>query len=113
MIRETTTGVVYDQLLGGPEIPVLTANVTVTGGKTLKRGSLLKAEGGKYSLVGTGDRASVVLKEDVDATTDTVAVVYTSGRFNRDYLIVADGDNVGAHEEELRTVNIILTSVLK
>lgn len=112
MIRETMTGVVYDQLLGGPEIPVLTASVTVTGGK-LKRGSLLKADGGKYSLVGTGDKASAVLKEDIDATTDTIAVVYTSGRFNREHLIVSDGDTVGAHEEELRTVNIILTSVLK
>ena len=111
MIRETMTGVVYDQLLGGPEVAVLTANVMVTGGKALKRGSLLKVTDGKYSLVGTGDKAVAVLKQDVDATTDTVATVYTSGRFHREALIVADGDTVDAHAEELRGVNILLTSI--
>lgn len=112
MLREKMVGVTYDNLLGGPEIPVLTANVTITGAKALKRGSLLKNTDGKFSLVATGDDATAVLKEDIDVTTaDAVGVIYVTGRFNREALIVADGDTVAAHEEQLRRVGILLTSI--
>lgn len=111
---ETTKGVTYDELLGGPEVHVLTKNVTLAKGAAHKRGELLTIDStaGTYSLTAKGKVASVVLAEDVDATSaDTVAPAFISGRFNREKLIVADGDTVDAHEEELRGVDIYLTSI--
>lgn len=112
-------GVHYDELLGGTAVPVLTKNVTLKGvTATYKRGTLLAAVSGKYVIVdstaSTGaEKASVVLAKDVVITgSDVVATVYTSGQFNREKLIVAQSsDNATAHEEELRAVNIYLTSV--
>lgn len=113
-IRESMTGVTYDELFGGPEIPVLTKNVTLAKGAAHKRGELLTLDGtaGTYALAGAGKVASAVLAYDTDATgADTIATVYISGRFNREKLIVAEGDTVDAHEEELRGVNIYLASL--
>lgn len=113
-IHETVTGVTYDELLGGPEIAVLTKNVTLTKGAAHKRGELLTLDGttGAYALAEAGKVASVVLAYDTDATNaDTVATVYISGRFNREKLIVAAGDTVDAHEEELRDAGIYLASL--
>jgi len=108
-IRETDTGVTYDNLFGGTEIPVMTKNISVAKNGALKRGSLLTEEG---ALVAANSVAAYVLAKDVDTTeAAVVATVYTSGRFNREALIVADGDTVAAHEAELRKVDIILTSV--
>ena len=73
---------------------------------------------GKYEIVdstaSTGaEKASAVLAHDTDLTgADVVVTVYISGQFNREKLIVAQtADNATAHEEELRAVNIYLTSV--
>ena len=82
-------GTHYDELIGGTAVPVLTKNVTLKGvTASYKRGTLLALVGGKYEIV------------DI------------SGQFNREKLIVAQtSDNATAHEEELRAVNIYLTSV--
>lgn len=111
-IVETMTGVKHDNLFGGPEIPVLTKNITVTGGAALKRGSLLTLDAsGKYTLTAKGAVASAILAYDADATkADAEATAYVTGRFNREALIVADGDTADAHEEELRSPGIFLTS---
>lgn len=113
-IRESMTGVTYDELFGGPEIPVLTKNVTLAKGAAHKRGEFLTLDTttGTYALTEKGKVASAVLAYDTDATSaDTIATVYTCGRFNREKLIVADGDTVDAHEEELRGVGIYLASL--
>ena len=53
-IREVIQGVEYDGLLGGPEFPTLTKNVTVLSGTTLKRGAVVsKNSDGKYVAVTT------------------------------------------------------------
>lgn len=112
-------GTHYDELIGGTAVPVLTKNVTLKGvTDTYKRGTLLALVNGKYEIVdstaSTGaEKASAVLAHDTDLTgVDVVVTVYISGQFNREKLIVAQtADNATAHEEELRAVNIYLTSV--
>lgn len=120
----TMTGVIYDELLGGTAVTIMTANVTIAqvdAEATYKRGTLLGivTASGKYAIVdseaSTGEQvASVVLAHDVVVGTDNdvVATVYTRGIFNREKLLVkAADDNATKHEEELRKVGIYLTSL--
>lgn len=117
-IKNTTS---YDELLAGPEIRTLTKNIKLQSGTAYKRGmliSLVKLEGeaaaatelGKQTA--TGEVAEYVLMRDVDATeADTVGTVYVKGRFNREKIILADGDTVEAHEAELRLRDIHFTTL--
>ncbi len=106
-------GTHYDELIGSTAVVVLTKNVTLAAAtETLVRGTLLAAGDDGYAAVAAGGEASVVLAHDVELEGEAVvATVYTSGMFNRERLIVADDDTVDAHEEELRKVGIMLTSV--
>ena len=99
-----------DHLLAGPEVTSLLKNVEITAGTAMKRGALLSFADGKAAACAKGGVAAYILAEDVDEAA-TVATVYSQGYFHRETLIAADGDTVDAHEEELRGVNIILTSV--
>lgn len=109
-----------DELIGGTTVSLVTANITLKGATgTLKRGTLLAENAGKYEVVNSASEipsvkvAKAVLTEDVTLTgTDAVATVYTAGVFNADKLTVAEGDaGVWPHAEELRSVNIILTKL--
>ena len=106
-IRETITGVTYDELIGGHEVTAIKQNIAIEAGATLPRGAVITAAG---KLAGTSDTADYVVAEAV-GTADTVATVYASGMFNREKLIVAEGDTVDAHEAQLRDKNIYLTSI--
>lgn len=113
-IRVTETGTAFEELIGGHEVTAMRHNIKITAGTALKRGSIVTAAG---VLVGTNkaesgstDVAEYVVAEDSTAT-DTVLTVYVSGIFNREKLIVADGDTVEAHKAELRDKNIYLTSI--
>jgi len=101
-----------DALFAGPEIPVLTKNFSLTAGTAMKRGILLTvtAEGAASATAQAGV-ASAILAYDVDDKA-TACTAYVTGRFNRAALIVADGDTVAAHEEELRKIGIHLTAKL-
>lgn len=99
-----------DHLLAGPEVTSLLKNVEITAGTAMKRGALLSFADGKAAACAKGGVAAYILAEDVDEAA-TVATVYSQGYFHREALIAADGDTVDAHEEELRGVNIVLTSV--
>lgn len=114
-IKDATS---YDELLGGSEIPVLTKNVALKQGKAYRRGMLLTAKTdsgtGKITAEATakGAAADYILCTDADATSvEVIGTVYISGRFNREKIIVAAGDTASAHEEELRTKSIFLTSL--
>jgi len=110
--KETMTGVAYDGLFGGAEVEVLTRNVTIASGQNVKRGTLLGATGGKYTIAAKGGKAVAVAAEDINATSaDTAGTAYITGYFNREKLIAASGDTVTAHEEELRDAGIFLTSM--
>lgn len=131
---ETVTGVVYDELFAGPEKEVMTKNVTFKSGTKVKRGALLSIDAGTGKVIATpaaiaaveadvennieaqdavpAGVAVYIAKEDVDASAaDAVGTVYTSGYFNREKLIATTGDTVNGHEEELRDVGIMLSSL--
>lgn len=125
---EKVTGVAYDELFAGPEIPVMTKNVTIKSGSTVVRGQLLSIDSDTGKVIPTpaaveadaennidavpAGVAVYIAKEAVDASTaDKVATVYTSGYFNREKLVAVTGDTVSGHEAELRDVNIILSSL--
>lgn len=110
----TMDGASYDELFGGAEITVLNKNITFTKGANYKRGMLLSETDGKATATAKGGVALYVCANDLDLTnteTDEVGTVYTSGRYNREKVIVADGDTVEAHEVELRPLNILFTSL--
>ena len=112
----------FDELLAGPEIATLTKNIKLQSGKAYRRGmliSLVKLEGetaataelGKQTAA--GDVAEYVLMRDVDATeADAVGTVYVKGRFNREKIILSEGDTVDAHEAELRLRDIHFTALM-
>lgn len=110
-IFKTEEGVKYDQLIGGGAVSTFTVNGTIAAGQDLKRGTLLALADGKYTKAAKGTEASAVLVEDVKAEADTVTPVYTRGLFNREALIVDEGDTVEAHEEALRKVGIYVTGM--
>lgn len=108
-------GVHYDELLGGTAVTPLTANVTLTAAAAgvIKRGTLLAESSGKYAAVAKGGTAVAVLAADVltEAAGDVVATVYVRGIFNREKLVVADGDTADAHEDELRKIGIYMSGL--
>ena len=106
----------WDELLAGPEVPVLTKNIAVRSGTSYQRGMLIAVEtdGGttKGRQAKAGDTAEYVLMRDVDATKeDAVGTVYVKGRFNRVKIVLAKGDTVEAHEAELRLRDIHFTAL--
>lgn len=113
---ENATG--YDELLAGPEISVLTKNIKLKSGTSYKRGMLISSEVGGDGTEETGSQttkggtAEYVLMRDVDATeSDTVGTVYIRGRFNREKIVLAEGDTIEAHETELRLRDICFTTL--
>ncbi len=110
----TMDGASYDELFGGAEITVLNKNITFVKGTNYKRGMLLSETDGKVTQTAKGGTALYVCANDFDLTdaeNNEVGTVYISGRFNREKIIVADGDTVDAHETELRPLNILFTSL--
>lgn len=115
----------YDELLAGPEIPVLTKNVLLKKGTAYLRGMLITDAAN--IAVGEGESAATaaaqtakggvcdyIMKGDLDLTSaeaDAVGTVYVSGRFNREKIVLAAGDTVEAHEAELRLRNIYFTAL--
>lgn len=113
-IREVIQGTNPDYLLGGPEFPVLTKNVTITSGLTLKRGAVVSLDGAtkKYVAVTAALKPAGVVVADVDASAgDTVGTIYISGRFNREALIVPSEFKIADNETAFEAANLYLTSV--
>lgn len=103
-------GTNYKHLLAGPEIEPLTQNVTLAGGQNVKEGALLSVASGKYSATEKTGEAVAIAAEDYNASGDMVITVYVRGRFNRNAIVVAEGDTVEAHEDQLRKNGIYLTT---
>lgn len=119
-IKETIVGNTFDELIGSPQVSLVTKNVTVGKGGVYKRGTVMgkNSTSGIYKIVTPGATdgtqiADCVLARDVDATTaDTISTVYVAGVFNREKLIVSDSDTAAKHEDELRDKNIYLTRII-
>lgn len=117
---------VQDNLIAHIEPPAYTMAVKVKAGAgKLKRGSVLaRGEDGNFVLYGTtgaGENAAVIgvpsaiLTVDVDATGEAAvaAVAYRTGCFNREAIILAEGyDLTAADEDALRNFGIVLSVML-
>ena len=113
-----------DNLIAGPDVPLLTKGVKIAAGQTLKRGSVIgiidtgeTAGQGKLcnkANVGEGQDGSgvakYILSHDITTAADAtaVAVCYQSGLFNREALIFGGESTADDHAEELRSVGIYL-----
>ena len=100
-------GIKFDQLIGGTLQDARTENIATAGGVEIPRGALVTKTG---VIVGAGDVAYGVVAIPVEKT-DTYLTVYISGEFNIEKMIVAEGDTVEAHKDELRANSIYLTSL--
>ncbi|MGN7760464.1 head decoration protein [Paenibacillus sp. 22594] len=105
----------FHTFFAGSEVSALTTSVTLAPNQgVLKKGAVLgivtanKQAKLVDSAATDGSKvARLVLAEDVDTGTVAVkAVAFKTGIFNADVLIVAAGDTLLAHAEELREVNI-------
>lgn len=124
MSMMTSTGVVYDDLIGSSKVPLITKNVEfaqVAKEKTLKRGTLLaiNADGKYVELNSTSEKpeekiAKAITKFNltVSSSSTVLGTVYISGMFNANAITLAqESDKIENHEEELRTVGIYLTNI--
>lgn len=114
-LLETLDGVAFDELKGGTSVKTLIKAATITAAEagTIAKGTLLSVDGGVFSECALAGTANAILAADVtaDEAGDVDCVVFVKGIFNRESVIVADGDSVDDHEEELRAVGIYLTAV--
>ena len=116
-LDENLGSVGFDNLIHGAYPPAEVFHASVASGQgVLERGTLLAIGTGglvKISSSTTG-KANAVLAEPVDTTGGaTVAVVYRTGHFNANALIVADGYEItDADKEALRSVGILLSDAV-
>lgn len=113
---ETRDGIKRDELMGGADgIPVSIRNIDVASDTTIQRGMLLSASStfGVFApAADTSTKVFVIAEKDFVADSDhTVTQAYTSGKFNREKIILDENLNIDNFEVELRRQNIILTSI--
>jgi cellulase/cellobiase CelA1 len=116
-LYEQTGSYEPDNLIIGTTINSALKGVTLASGQgVLSRGTVIgivTASGlGKVCDKASADGsevASFILADEVDTTdASVVAQCYQSGEFNRGALVFGGTDTPADHEDELRTVNIIL-----
>lgn len=106
----------YDGLITGLDPKVIVGGGTIKGlttAKTLKRGTILaKGTDGTLAEMTTDGVPDCILCDDTEVgTTDVNVTVYTSGCFDPDKCIVADGYTLTeADRDTLRTKNIYFKS---
>ena len=114
---EVTGSVTYDNLMGGPEVEILTTGVLLASGQGIvKRGTVIgkitASEKGKITDKTNSDGsqlAKYVVAQETDTTNgDVMAVCYKTGLFNRDALFFGGTSTAADHEEELRDTGIFL-----
>ena len=115
---ETIGTMEYPNIVNGAGIPVVTGMRTILSGQgALKAGTALaKNSAGKMVILGTASAtANCVLAEDVDATSaDTTALVYLSGHFNRNNLVVNAGYTITETDvEAFRAAGIYVENSMK
>lgn len=111
---------VPDQLVSGP-LQLVTDTVAITGGKVLKRGTVLgvvTASGGYQLSVKTAtdgsEVPSAILVDDVDATAgDVQGGVYLMGEFNGHRIIIDNSWTVETVKPALRPSSIFIRDVVK
>lgn len=114
----TECGVVHDHLVAGTVETLLVRAVNTAEDAVLERGQLVAGTGvGTDLTVAPATAADIdkplfIVRDDFVADADhTVAVVYSSGLFNRSEIKVT-GASIDDFEEALRRVNILLTDYI-
>lgn len=112
----TRDGIKRDELCGGAEQLMSIRNIEVGSDTAIQRGMLLCSATtyGEFEPVSTSDTSKVFVIAEKDFTADsdhTVTQAYTSGKFNREKIILDDNLDIDDFEEVLRKENIILTSI--
>lgn len=108
----------YDDLIYGstPAPHVMTVTLAaVADAPTYKRGTLLDAADGVYTIHGTG-KPNAILSDDVtvSASGTVYAYAYRTGHFNQNKLIVADDSEItDADKETLRDAGILLSDAIE
>lgn len=114
-----------DSLIASQEFPILKEGIGLKAGQgLLRRGSLIiKAEGAGYIAGAAGDGGAAagkvfgILADDTDTGGDASAsnipaVVYLTGVFNRDAILVSgEGAAAEDYEDEMKGVGLYLRSV--
>lgn len=108
-------GIVRDELCGGAEQLMSIRNIEVASDTTIQRGMLLGSAttfGVFAPATDTSTKVFVIAEKDFTADSDhTVTQAYTSGKFNREKIVLDESLNIDDFEEQLRKVNIILTTI--
>ena len=106
-----------DNLIAGVFPAAEVSNMKVKSGQgVLERGTLLATgtSGLEKISSGTTGKANAVLADAVDTAAETVAVVYRTGHFNANSLIVADGYKITAADKEaLRVAGILISDAVE
>ena len=108
-------GIKRDELCGGAEQLMSIRNIEVASDTTIQRGMLLSSAT-TFGVFEPADsdtaKVFVVAEKDFTADSDhTVTQAYTSGKFNREKILLNEGLNIDDYEEPLRKVDIYLTSI--
>lgn len=93
-----------------------TAVKIVSGAGKLERGTVLsRKEDGTCEVMKEGGNPAYILADPVDAfESEAVAVVYRSGNFNPDAVIVDDGYTLSvADKDALRKYDIVFTNMME
>lgn len=116
--REQVGECTTDNLIAGNRHPVDVCSITVKSGQKLFRGTVLEedAAGDAYVIRGTVEdaEAEYILAEDVDAMDgDATGVVYRSGEFAENALIVKEGYEITEKDRKaLRKAGIFLQNIM-
>lgn len=105
-----------DSLITSTKVGLVTKSVQLKANQgILKRGSVVgKIADSAFILMGSeaGMIAEGVLVDDVDTSSTVTTILYISGCFNKEAIIVAEGHTVEEYDRELRNLNIYLETVL-
>ena len=107
-----------DNLIAGLFPRALTTGVNIAAGAgKLARGTVLsRKEDGTCEVMAAGGTPAYILVDPVDAsgTEAVAAVVYRSGNFNPDEVIVSEGYALTAADKDtLRKYDIVFTNMMK
>lgn len=111
-----------DSLIVSPDYPILKEGIGLKAGQgVLKRGSLIMKGTDKAGYIagtaGEGLKLFGILTDETDTGSDSTAenipaVVYQSGEFNREAVLVSgEGAAVDTYEDDLKGIGIYLRSV--
>lgn len=105
-----------DSLITSTKVGLITKGIVLKSNQgILKRGSLIgKTTDNTFILMGSQGEMAIegILIDDIDTSSITTTILYISGCFNKEAVIVAEGHNVEEYDRELRNLNIYLETVL-